>query len=356
MFYLVSKQKNSYMKVFIFASALSLVGSCATQRYSDKIQNIKDNIVFSDEQQINTFANTITSDELKNEVYQFSSDKYQGRKTGEQGYDMASKYVKDYYINNGIASPLGDDYYQHISESFFYDNYKNDSQNVVAYIKGSEYPEEVLIISAHLDHLGTSDGQIYNGADDNGSGTAALMEIAEAFKIAESKGYAPKRSILFLHLTGEEKGLEGSRYYTTHPIFPLANTIADLNIDMIGRTDDYHNPNSNYIYLIGSNRLSTELHYISEAANEEFTHLQLDYKYDDENDSNNFYSRSDHYNFAQHNIPVIFYFSGTHEDYHQPTDTADKLNYALLEKRTKLIFATAWYLANSKNRISINIQ
>lgn len=343
------------MKAFIIASALSLVGSCATERYTEKIQRIKDGIVFNDEQQINTYANSITADELKKEVYYLSSDDFQGRKTGEPGYDMASKYLKDYYIDNGISSPLGNEYYQHIGQSFFYDH-SNGSQNVVAYIKGSEFPEEVLIISAHLDHLGTKDGQIYNGADDNGSGTAALMEIAEAFELAQSQGDGPKRSILFLHLTGEEEGLEGSRYYTTHPIFSLDKTIANLNIDMIGRIDSTHEGNENYIYLIGSDKLSTELHYISEVANEKFTRLDLDYKYNDENDSNNYYSRSDHYNFAQYDIPVIFYFSGTHKDYHLPTDTAEKVNYPLLEKRTKLIFMTAWYLANSDKKLTIDIQ
>jgi hypothetical protein len=342
------------MKIFIIASALSLVGSCATERYTDKIQKIKDNIEFSDENQINTYANSITADELIKDVYLFSSDELQGRKTGELGYNKASTYVKDFYMSMGIPSPLGDDYYQHISDSFFYNPMKN-SQNVVAYIKGSEFPEEVLIISAHLDHLGTKDENIYNGADDNGSGTAALLEIAEAFKLAESNGIGPKRSIMFLHFTGEEQSLEGSRYYVTHPIFPLDKTIANLNIDMIGRSDSTHESNNNYIYLIGSDRLSTELHYISEAANDKFTNLDLDYKYNDMDDSNNYYSRSDHYNFAERNIPVIFYFSGTHDDYHQPTDTADKLNYSLLEKRTKLIFTTAWYLANCENRITVDI-
>jgi len=343
------------MKVFIIASALSLVGSCATERYTEKIQRIKDGIVFQDGEQVITYANSITSDELKKEVYHLSSDDFQGRKTGESGYDIASKYLKDYYIEKGILSPLGNEYYQHISQSFFYDH-SNGSQNVVAYIKGTEFPEEVLIISAHLDHLGTKDGWVYNGADDNSSGTAAVMEIAEAFKIAESQGHAPKRSILFLHLTGEEEGLEGSRYYTTHPIFSLDETIANLNIDMIGRIDSMHEGNENYIYLIGSDKLSTELHYISEVANEKFTQLDLDYKYNDENDSNNYYSRSDHYNFAQYDIPVIFYFSGTHKDYHLPTDTAEKVNYPLLEKRTKLIFMTAWYLANSDKKLTIDIQ
>ena len=341
------------MKVFIFASALSLVGSCATERYSDKIQGIKDDIVFKDKQEIISYANTITANELKEEVYYLSSNELQGRKTGELGFEMVSDHLKEYYEKEGIPSPLEKDYYQHIPETFFYDKDKS-SQNVVAYIKGSEFPEEVLIISAHCDHLGVKDDLIYNGADDNGSGTAALMEIAQAFKKAEQDGFAPKRSILFLHLTGEEEGLEGSRYYTTHPIFSLENTIADLNIDMIGRVDKIHETNNNYVYLIGSDRLSTELHYISEAANNEFTQLDLDYTYNNENDSNNFYTRSDHYNFAEKNIPVIFYFNGVHDDYHQPTDTPDKLNYPLLEKRAKLIFTTAWYLANSDKRITVD--
>ena len=343
------------MKVFIFASALSLVGSCATERYSDKIQDIKDNIVFQDKQQINTFSNSITADELKAHVYYLSSDELQGRKIGEMGFEKASNYLRDYYEKEGIPSPLGNDYYQYIPESFFFNNLKG-SQNIVAYIKGKKFPEEVLILSAHSDHLGVKGDSIYNGADDNGSGTAAIMEIAQAFKLAKEKGFGPNRSILFLHFTGEEEGLEGSRYYTMHPIFPLENTIADLNIDMIGRVDNIHKTNDNYVYLIGSDRLSTELHYISEAANNEFTHLDLDYTYNNENDSNNFYSRSDHYNFAKHDIPVIFYFNGTHDDYHAPTDTPDKLNYSLLEKRTKLIFTTAWYLANSEERITADKQ
>jgi hypothetical protein len=341
------------MKVFIFASALSLVGSCATERYSVKIQNIKDSIVFSDAQQINTYASTITAQELKDEVYQLSSEDFQGRKTGELGFNKASKYLKDFYEREGIPSPLGNDYYQHIPSSFFF-NKMNSSQNVMAYIKGTEFPNEVLIISGHSDHLGIKEGLVYKGADDNGSGTASIMEIAQAFKIAKQDGFAPKRSILFLHLTGEEDGLEGSRYYTAHPVFSLKNTIANLNIDMIGRVDKAHVTKSNYIYLIGSDRLSTELHYISEAANTEFTQLDLDYKYNDEEDSNSYYTRSDHYNFAEHNIPVIFYFNGEHDDYHQPTDTPEKLNYPLLEKRTKLIFATAWYLANCEKRVSVD--
>ena len=230
------------------------------------------------------------------------------------------------------------------------------SENVVAYIEGSEKPNEYIVISAHLDHNGVKDGVVYNGADDDGSGTVAILEIAEAFKKALDKGYRPKRSILFLHVTGEEKGLLGSKYYTDYsPIIPLENTVADLNIDMIGRTDPKRkSENRNYIYLIGSDKISSELHNISEEMNLKYTNIELDYTFNDENDPNRFYYRSDHYNFAKNNIPVIFYFSGTHADYHKPTDTPDKIEYDLLENRTRLIFYTAWELANRNERISVD--
>ena len=230
------------------------------------------------------------------------------------------------------------------------------SENVVAFIKGSEKPDEIVVISAHLDHEGIKDGEIYNGADDDGSGTIALLEIAEAFKTAEKAGHGPKRSILFLHVTGEEKGLLGSRHYTDNdPIFPLANTVVDLNIDMIGRIDPKRKVGDrNYVYLIGSDKLSTDLHNISEEVNKKYTNVELDYTYNDENDPNRFYYRSDHYNFAKNNIPVIFYFNGTHDDYHRPSDTPDKIEYDLLENRTRLVFYTAWEVANREERIIVD--
>ncbi|MBR9758394.1 MAG: M28 family peptidase [Algicola sp.] len=231
------------------------------------------------------------------------------------------------------------------------------SENVLAYIKGSEKPDELIVLSAHLDHEGIKDGEIYNGADDDGSGCVALLEIAEAFKIASKNGMAPKRSILFLHVTAEEKGLLGSQYYTDFdPVFPLENTVANLNIDMIGRVDPKHEKtgDDNYIYLIGSDKLSTELHQISEEVNKKYVGLNFDYTYNDDNDPNRFYYRSDHYNFVKNNIPAIFYFNGTHADYHRPSDTVEKIRYDLLEKRTRLIFHTAWELANRPNRITVD--
>ncbi|RYH71936.1 M28 family peptidase [Flavobacteriaceae bacterium 144Ye] len=229
------------------------------------------------------------------------------------------------------------------------------SENVVAFIKGTEKPDEIVVISAHLDHEGVKDGKVYNGADDDGSGTVAILEIAEAFKTAVNDGYGPKRSILFLHVTGEEKGLLGSKYYTdSDPIFPLKNTVANLNIDMIGRVDEAHKDDRNYVYVIGSDMLSSELDSALQKANNNYTKMNLDYKYNNETDPNRFYYRSDHYNFAKNNIPVIFYYNGTHEDYHRPTDTPDKIEYDLLENRTRLVFYTAWEVANREQRLIVD--
>lgn len=230
------------------------------------------------------------------------------------------------------------------------------SRNVVALIEGAEKPNEYIIISAHLDHEGVKNGEVYNGADDDGSGTVAMLEMAEAFAKAKADGHGPKRSIVFLNVTAEEKGLLGSKHYTDNdPIFPLKNTIANLNIDMIGRTDPKRTTGDrNYIYLIGSNRLSTDLHNISELVNTKYANIELDYTFNAKNDPNRFYYRSDHYNFAKHNVPAIFYFNGTHKDYHRPSDTVEKIEFDLLENRTRLIFYTAWELANRKDRILVD--
>ncbi|MEP3838491.1 MAG: M28 family metallopeptidase [Algibacter sp.] len=304
-----------------------------------------------------TYANTITASELKTMLYTYASDDFEGRKTGEPGQKKAIEFIKSNYQSNNIPSPIAkDDYFQEIPASYFGKNIK-DSENVIAYIKGKEKPDEVIIISAHLDHIGVSgSGDINNGADDDGSGTVAILEIAEAFKAAEKDGKGPKRTVVFLHVTGEEIGLYGSRYYADEdPIFPLENTVANLNIDMIGRVDPKHEASGkNYLYLIGSDKLSKELHDISEDVNKTYFNLEFDYTYNADNDPNRFYYRSDHYNFAKNNIPVIFYFNGTHADYHKPSDTPDKINYAFLETRAKLIFHTAWELANRAERIKVD--
>ena len=342
--------------IYFVTASFILVGSCAQTKHSLKIENLKSNIKIKDSAVVVKYAKTITSDEINTIVTEFASNEFLGREAGEIGQRKAADYIKNFYIKNEINSPLENNQYkQLIPKEFFEELILKDSENILAYIKGEEKPEEVVIISAHMDHLGVKNGQIYYGADDNGSGTAALLQIAQAFKLAESQGFKPKRSILFLHVTAEENGLYGSRYYIKHPVFKLENTVCDLNIDMIGRVDALHKKNKNYIYLIGSDRLSTELHYISEKVNQTYFNLDFDYTLNDENDRNRFYYRSDHYNFAKINIPVIFYFNGAHEDYHLPTDTVDKIDFDLLTLRTKLIFATAWQLANQEKRIIADI-
>ena len=233
------------------------------------------------------------------------------------------------------------------------------AMNVLGFLEGSDLKEEVLVISAHYDHIGVNaEGadKINNGADDDGSGTTAILEIAKAFAKAKKQGKGPRRSILFLSVSGEEKGLLGSEWYSENPIFPLKNTIADLNIDMIGRVDPEHENNPNYCYLIGSDKLSSDLHKISENANAVYTKLNLDYKYNDPKDPNRFYYRSDHYNFAKHNIPIIFYFNGVHADYHQPSDEVSKINFDLLVKRAQLTFFTSWDLANRNHRPVVDVK
>ena len=230
--------------------------------------------------------------------------------------------------------------------------------DVLGYMPGTDLKDEVLVFSAHYDHIGlnrdpNAKDKVNNGADDDGSGTTGILEIARAFSQAKKDGHGPRRSILFLGNVGEEKGLLGSEYYSEHPVFPLANTITDLNIDMIGRVGEEYigKPDSaNYVYAIGSAMLSSELHEIGENANNTYTKLHLDYKYDDPKDPNRFYYRSDHYNFAKHGVPIIFYFNGVHADYHQPGDEVSKINFPLLAKRAQLVFYTGWDLANRDKR------
>jgi len=196
------------------------------------------------------------------------------------------------------------------------------------------------------------DSLIFNGADDDASGVSAALEIAEAFMLAKKSGNGPRRSVLIMPVSGEEKGLLGSRYYTDNPIYPLENTVANLNIDMIGRLDDWHD-NGNYVYLIGSDRLSYDLHQVNEKMNSEYVGLDLDYRFNEEDDPNRYYFRSDHYNFAKNNIPVIFYFNGVHEDYHKPSDTIEKIDFEKIKVITKLVFLTAWEIANRDERIKL---
>ena len=342
------------IKYLITFSVLVAVNSCKLNQTTPNNQTLENQIKL---QNTNgpAYLNEIKVSELKKKLYYFASDEMEGRATGTEGQQKAASFLREEYKKLGILSPAGLDYYQKIPKDFFNNRSDADAVNVLGYIKGEEVPEELIVISAHYDHLGiTKDGKINNGADDDGSGTIGILQIAKAFQKAVKEGNRPKRSILFLHVVGEEIGLYGSRYYVENPVFPIENTVVDLNIDMIGRVDDEHCDEKDYMYIIGSDKLSTELHLINEKVKEEFSDLVFDYKFNAKNDPNRFYFRSDHYNFAKNKVPVIFYFNGTHEDYHEITDTADKIDYPLLKKRCDHIFLTAWELANRDERIKLD--
>ena len=236
------------------------------------------------------------------------------------------------------------------------------TQNVVGKLEGTdrELKKEYVIISAHYDHLEANErGEIYPGADDDGSGTASVLAIAHAMALDR-----PKRSILVIFHAGEELGLLGSEYNTDYvPVVPLENVLADLNIDMIGRSKppgdqerlDAHLSDANTIYLVGSNRISKELHKISEDTNSQYQKLTLDYYYNDPSNPERIYYRSDHWNYAKHGIPVIFYFDGIHVDYHKPTDTVDKIDFTKMTKVARLVFETGWRLANLDHHLARDV-
>lgn len=229
-----------------------------------------------------------------------------------------------------------------------------EGNNVVGYIEGKSKKDEYIIVSAHYDHLGKRGDEVFNGADDNASGTSTLLELAQACQQAVLEGNRPERSIVFIWFCGEEKGLLGSQYYAENPVFPLENTVANINVDMVGRIDEKYKNNPDYIYVIGSDRLSTDLHKINEEVNQKYTQLTLDYTYNATNDPNQYYYRSDHYNFAKKGVPAIFYFNGTHEDYHRTSDDIEKIEFDKMANVGKLIFHTLWELANRPERIVVD--
>ncbi|WBV53072.1 M28 family metallopeptidase [Chryseobacterium gambrini] len=344
-------------KLFIPLFSLAVLVSCGTAKNAADAGTTQTSSAAKGDKAYLAAYKEIKAEDLKKNLYVIASDDMEGRDTGSPGQKRAGEYMVNYYKGLGISYPkaLGS-YYQKVPSDFMKKRGGGnlpDSENILAFIEGSEKPEEIIVISGHYDHVGTRNGVVYNGADDDGSGTVAVMEIAKAFQAAKKAGNGPKRSILFLHVTGEEHGLFGSEFYTDNPVFPLANTVVDLNIDMIGR-DDPENRGKQYVYVIGSEMLSSQLKVINEAANKKTNNLELNYKYDDPNDTERLYYRSDHYNFAKNNVPVAFFFDGIHEDYHKPTDDVEKIDYNLLAKRTQLVFTTAWEIANRPDRIVVD--
>lgn len=314
---------------------------------------------------------------LKKHVYTLASDSLQGRETGTIGQFKAADYCVDVFKENHLLPVFQLDslrwtflqkyYFTPALVSFFgrmavvskrselsNPPLANDDNNRVLFahnvgglLVGSDLKNEIVIISAHYDHLGKNGNLIYNGADDNASGTASVLAIAAAFDSLAQRGVRPRRSILFLLFSGEEEGLIGSKYFVEASPFALSQIICDLNVDMVGRTDFKHRKKPDYCYLIFG-RQDNLLRQTVKEANQTSVNINLDYSYDSENDPNQYYYRSDHYNFAKQGIPIAFFMDGEHPDYHQPSDSADKINYNILQKRATLVLQTAWMMANMK--------
>ena len=238
---------------------------------------------------------------------------------------------------------------------------QNTTQNVVGVFEGSDpvLKNEYVALGAHYDHVGVgfpvNGDAIYNGADDDGSGTTAVLAMAEALAKARVR---PKRSVLFVWHAGEERGLWGSRYFTSYPTLPLAKIVAQINIDMIGRSKKEGDTNvrnqelsgPNEIYVIGSRMMSTDLGDLVASVNKQYLNLTYDYRYDDPADPNRFFFRSDHYNYASNGIPIVFFFDGEHEDYHKPGDSVDKIDFQKMENVARTIYVTLWEVANRPAR------
>jgi len=221
----------------------------------------------------------------------------------------------------------------------------NMAMNVVGLIEGTDpkLKNEFVLLSGHFDHVGTRNGVVYNGADDDGTGTVSVLEVARIIK--ENK--LNKRSVIALCVTGEEKGLWGSEYASNNSSF-ITNTVADINIDMTGREA----PDS--IHVIGSNTLSTEYYNLIKDVNNKTVKMGFNYKYDDPKDPQRFFYRSDHYNFALKGIPIVFFFDDMRKDYHQATDDVDKINFDKVLKVVKLSANIALRVANLDHKILVD--
>jgi Zn-dependent M28 family amino/carboxypeptidase len=284
---------------------------------------------------------------------------FAGEKQSASGIFTAS-------YGNGVLAPFQMSEQKKISMNVVNNTEIVPTQNVVAVWEGSDpvLKAEYVALGAHYDHVGSGcpavgSDTICNGADDDGSGTTALLGMAEALSKAPTR---PKRSVLFVWHCGEEKGLWGSRYFTEFPTVPLTQIVAQINIDMIGRSkkEGDTNPQNNEltgpdsVYLIGSTMMSTELGELVNAVNKSFLNITYDTRYDDPKDPNRFFYRSDHYNYARKGIPIIFFFDGVHEDYHRAGDTADKIDYQKMEKITRTIYMTLWEIANRPARLKVD--
>jgi hypothetical protein len=290
------------------------------------------------------FAASILHDDLQKHIRTLASDSMQGRRNGTEAAFWCAEYIAGCFDRLNLQKPYDSTYYQAFVTE------RASGVNVIGVVEGSRWKDEAVVVSAHYDHLGTYDGKIYNGADDNASGVAALLEIAEAFAAMAKNNYRLLRSVVFIAFDAKEKELTGSAYYVLHPLFPMNKTFVNLNIDAVGRVEGSPNGRANYLLLVGANRITPDLTNLSDSLNR-VRNLQLyldDTFYDSEVFADIFYRFSDQYHFGRHRVPVVYYTGGLHDDLYKPTDTEEKINYDVLKRRTQLIFYTAWELANRR--------
>ena len=288
-------------------------------------------------------AETITPADVYARIEFLASDQLRGRETPSPELEIAASYLVNQYKLFGFA-PAGE-------AGTFYQWYPLPRQapevrapNVVAMIPGSDptLRGEYVVISAHLDHVGVGrpvDGDsIYNGADDDASGNTALLEVAQAMSLLAER---PRRTVVFLHVSGEEKGLWGSEWYSDHPTLPLENIVANLNVDMIGRND----PGQVVVIGKGYSSLGT----VAEEVQRAHPELRLTVS-DDPWPEERFFFRSDHFNFARKEVPAIFFFSGVHADYHRPSDEVEKIDTDKAARIARFVLYTAFEVANAPER------
>jgi hypothetical protein len=288
--------------------------------------------------------------DLRSRLVFFASDFFEGRQAGTRGADLAAAYLASELAALGLAAPGPDSsYIQRFRMPSFGPpgTFRDSTQNVIGVVPGSDpaFAGEYVAIGAHYDHVGVGvpveGDSIYNGADDDGSGTVALLEVAEALV----RGPRPKRSVIFVFHGAEEAGLLGSFFFTLQPLVPRDSIVAQLNVDMVGRNA----PDS--LSVIGAGRISSELDDVVRRQGQAAA-LHLDYTFDAPDHPERLYYRSDHYNYAQYGIPVVFFFSGLHPDYHQPSDEVDKIDFGKVERAAELVYRVAWEVANRPERLA----
>ncbi len=294
------------------------------------------------EAQLANYASSILQRDLQCYVDVLASDSLQGRESGMPGGWMAGDYIAACFREYGLHAPFEGSYFQEFDTTL-------QARNVIGVIRGTDEGQEAVVVGAHYDHHGMHNYTVYNGADDNASGVAALLGTAKALSAMQRNGYSPKRTIIFIAYDAKERSMAGSEWYVKHPVAPLKNTMACINMDMLGRIDAPPAEDTSYVLVVGADKHKADLRQVVDYENRgRNVRLDIDYSfYGSTAFSEMFYQMSDQYSFGKHKIPVLYFTSGMHDDLWKSGDDAHRLSYPVLQKRTQLIFYVLWNVANS---------